>query len=48
MSTAGAGVLGVGYLLPMIYLLWSLKYGEVAGANPWGAPGSNGRLRRRR
>ena len=24
-STAGATVLGVGYLLPMIYLVWSLE-----------------------
>ena len=23
----------------MIYLTWSLKYGAVAGANPWGATG---------
>jgi len=27
LSTAGASVLAVGYLLPMIYFLWSLKYG---------------------
>jgi heme/copper-type cytochrome/quinol oxidase subunit 1 len=39
MSSAGAGVLGLGYLLPVIYFLWSLKYGEVAGPNPWGASG---------
>jgi len=39
MSTAGASILGVGYLLPMIYLLWSLRYGEPAGNNPWGATG---------
>ncbi len=39
MSTAGASILGVGYLLPMIYLLWSLRYGEPAGDNPWGATG---------
>jgi len=39
LSSAGASILGVGYLLPMIYLLWSLKYGEVAGDNPWGATG---------
>ena len=39
MSTAGASVLGIGYLLPLIYLLWSLKYGKVAGPNPWGATG---------
>ena len=31
--------LGVGYLLPVCYLLWSLKWGRVSGANPWGATG---------
>jgi cytochrome c oxidase subunit 1 len=39
MSSAGATVLGFGYLLPVLYLLWSLKRGPVAGANPWGASG---------
>jgi cytochrome c oxidase subunit 1 len=39
MSSAGASILGVGYLIPMIYLLWSLRYGKVAGPNPWGAKG---------
>jgi cytochrome c oxidase subunit 1 len=39
MSTAGASILAVGYVLPMIYLIWSLKYGEIAGDNPWGATG---------
>ncbi len=39
LSTAGASVLALGYLLPAVYLLWSLKYGEVAGANPWRAAG---------
>ena len=39
MSTAGASILGVGYLIPMIYFLWSLKYGALAGPNPWGATG---------
>jgi cytochrome c oxidase subunit I len=39
LSTAGATVLAVGYLLPMIYLFWSLKFGRKAGANPWGAVG---------
>jgi cytochrome c oxidase subunit 1 len=38
-STAGASILGVGYLLPIIYLIWSLKYGEIAGNNPWQATG---------
>jgi cytochrome c oxidase subunit I len=39
MSTAGASILALGYLLPACYLLWSLKYGKVAGANPWRAAG---------
>jgi cytochrome c oxidase subunit 1 len=39
LSSAGASVLAVGYLLPAIYLAWSLKYGPIAGANPWGATG---------
>src|SRR5579862_3281471 len=39
LSTAGATVLGVGYVLPMLYLAWSLKYGKIAGANPWQATG---------
>jgi cytochrome c oxidase subunit 1 len=38
-STAGASILGVGYLLPVIYLIWSLRHGARAGANPWGATG---------
>src|SRR6201988_2449654 len=32
MSTAGASILALGYLLPMIYLLWSLRYGKMASA----------------
>jgi cytochrome c oxidase subunit 1 len=39
LSTAGASILGVGYLLPLVYLLWSLWYGRVGGSNPWGATG---------
>jgi cytochrome c oxidase subunit I len=39
LSTAGASVLAVGYALPLVYLIWSLKYGKKAGANPWGAVG---------
>jgi cytochrome c oxidase subunit I len=39
LSTAGASVLAVGYLMPMIYFIWSLRYGAVAPANPWGASG---------
>jgi cytochrome c oxidase subunit 1 len=39
MSTAGASILGVGYLLPLIYLIWSMRYGPVASSNPWRATG---------
>jgi len=39
MSTAGASILAVGYLLPMIYFIWSLKYAAIAGPNPWQATG---------
>ena len=39
LSTAGATILAVGYILPMIYLLWSMRYGKVAEANPWHAAG---------
>jgi len=39
MSSAGATILGVGYLIPMLYLAWSLKFGPKASANPWGAVG---------
>jgi cytochrome c oxidase subunit 1 len=39
LSTAGASILAVGYLLPMIYFLWSLRYGPIAEANPWHAAG---------
>lgn len=38
-STAGASILGIGYLLPMLYLPWSLIYGDIAGSNPWQATG---------
>ena len=39
MSSAGATVLGLGYVLPVIYFLYSLRFGRVAGPNPWGASG---------
>jgi cytochrome c oxidase subunit 1 len=39
LSTAGATVLGVGYLMPMVYLLWSMRYGKPASDNPWNAAG---------
>jgi cytochrome c oxidase subunit I len=37
MSSAGASVLAVGYVLPLVYMLWSMRYGPAAGNNPWGA-----------
>lgn len=40
MSTAGASILAIGYVLPLIYLLLSLrKSAEKAGPNPWRATG---------
>jgi cytochrome c oxidase subunit 1 len=39
LSSAGATILGFGYLIPVVYLLWSLKFGAKAPANPWGAKG---------
>ncbi len=39
MSSAGASILAVGYVLPLGYLLYSLKYGPEAGPNPWRATG---------
>jgi cytochrome c oxidase subunit 1 len=39
LSTAGASILGVGYLLPLFYLPYSLIKGKRAPANPWQATG---------
>jgi cytochrome c oxidase subunit 1 len=39
LSTAGASILAVGFLMPMIYLAWSLLYGKDAGPNPYQAAG---------
>ncbi|HVT03544.1 MAG TPA: cbb3-type cytochrome c oxidase subunit I [Thermoanaerobaculia bacterium] len=39
MSSAGASILALGYALPVFYLLWSLRFGKIAGNNPWGACG---------
>ncbi len=39
LSTAGATILAAGYLMPMIYLPWSLWWGKRAGNNPWSATG---------
>ena len=46
MSSAGASILGVGYLLPLVYFIWSLKLrrrlpGRIRGAPPgleWQTP----------
>jgi cytochrome c oxidase subunit 1 len=39
MSTAGATVLGIGFTIPLVYLLLSLRSGKRANANPWAATG---------
>ncbi len=39
LSSAGASILALAYLLPLFYLLWSLRYGARAGPNPWHAAG---------
>jgi cytochrome c oxidase subunit I len=38
-STAGAFLLASGMLLVAIYLVIALRYGKVAGDNPWGSAG---------
>ena len=39
MSSAGASILAAGYVIPLIYLIWSMRYGRLAPDNPWGATG---------
>ncbi len=39
LSTAGSTVLGFGYLLPVLYLTYSLFKGKRSGQNPWNAHG---------
>jgi cytochrome c oxidase subunit 1 len=39
LSTAGATILAVGYVLPLVYLTWSWFFGKAAGVNPWQATG---------
>ena len=39
LSSAGATILAIGYLLPLTYLVWSLFRGERAPPNPWQATG---------
>ena len=38
-STGGAAILAVAYVMPLIYLGWSILWGERAGDNPWNATG---------
>ncbi len=38
-SSIGAAVLAVSYLVPLLYLGWSLARGARAGPNPWDAQG---------
>ncbi|HEV3470095.1 MAG TPA: cytochrome c oxidase subunit I [Pyrinomonadaceae bacterium] len=39
MSSGGASILGVGMLIPVIYFIWSMRYGRFAPANPWPGTG---------
>jgi cytochrome c oxidase subunit 1 len=39
MSSAGASILAVAYLLPFVYLYAALRSAKPAGPNPWGAAG---------
>src|SRR5262249_47538522 len=39
LSTAGASVLAVGYLMAVVFFIWSPRSGQGAGVNPWGSAG---------
>ncbi len=39
LSSAGATILAVGYIIPVIYFAWSLRFGKKCPPNPWGAVG---------
>lgn len=39
MSTLGTTILFVGYVMPLFYMIWSLRYGKKAPNNPWNATG---------
>src|SRR6266850_2068791 len=39
MSSVGASILAVGYLLPLVYFTWAMRYGKRASDNPWDARG---------
>jgi cytochrome c oxidase subunit 1 len=38
-SSTGASMIAVAYLVPFLYLFYSMRYGEPAGDNPWPAIG---------
>jgi cytochrome c oxidase subunit 1 len=39
MSSAGASILALGYMLPLVYFTWAMRYGKRASDNPWDARG---------
>jgi len=39
LSTAGASILGIGYLIQVVYFTLTMRYGKRVGNNPWGAVG---------
>jgi cytochrome c oxidase subunit 1 len=39
LSTAGASILAIGFIIPIFYLMMSLRTGKIAGDNPWDATG---------
>lgn len=39
LSSVGAAILAVGYAMPAVYLIWSLRWGKPASNNPWRATG---------
>ena len=39
LSSGGASLMGAGYLMIFVYMLWSVKFGLKVGANPWKAAG---------
>ena len=44
LSSLGAMVLAVAYLMPLVYFAWSLRYGKPAGSDPWHATGLEWRV----
>ncbi len=39
LSSAGASILAIGFVMPVVYFAYAIKYGKPAGANPWKASG---------